>query len=198
MKKRLIAAFLALAMLFGLTGCSAANLGSKKTEITMFLWDKTITRQLTPWLEEQFPDISFTFIVGYNTMAYYADLTERGEDIPDIITCRRFSLNDASHMADQLMDLSETEIVGPSMTATSKITVRPMVRSAGCQCVQRWTASLQTWMYLRNITFRFRPTMPNLCLRLMPSRRSVSAASTPTGTQITPVWKPCRAVPFRS
>ena len=113
MKKRLIAALLALAMLFGLTGCSAANLGSKKKiEITMCLWDKTITRQLTPWLEEQFPDIDFTFIVGYNTMAYYADLTERGGDIPDIITCRRFSLNDASNMADQLMDLSETEIVG--------------------------------------------------------------------------------------
>ena len=44
-------------------------------------------------------------------MDYYTDLNERGE-LPDIITCRRFSLNDASHMSDLLMDLSETNVVG--------------------------------------------------------------------------------------
>lgn len=71
-----------------------------------------MSRELTPWLEEKFPDIDFTFVVGYNTMAYYNDLTARGADMPDIITCRRFSINDAAHMSDQLLDLSQTEIVG--------------------------------------------------------------------------------------
>ncbi|MGN0414741.1 MAG: extracellular solute-binding protein [Agathobacter sp.] len=71
-----------------------------------------MTKELTPWLEKQFPDIDFTFVVGYNTMAYYTDLVERGADMPDIITCRRFSLNDAAHMSGQLMDLSESEVVG--------------------------------------------------------------------------------------
>ena len=122
MKKRLIAALLAVAMLLGITGCGGTPPGTKletkpadkndKVEITMYLWDKSMTKQLTPWLEQKFPEIDFTFVVGYNTMAYYTDLTGRGADMPDIVTCRRFSLNDAAHMSDQLMDLSQTEIVG--------------------------------------------------------------------------------------
>lgn len=111
MKKRLMALVLAFASLFALGGCSNES-DDKKTEITMYLWDKSMSKTFTPWLESQFPEYKFTFVVGYNTMAYYTDLTERGADMPDIITCRRFSLNDAAHMSDQLMDLSQTEIVG--------------------------------------------------------------------------------------
>ena len=125
MKKRAMTAALALVMLLGTTGCggktTVAQPGPAPTakpaqeepvEITMYLWDKSMTKELTPWLEKQFPEINFTFVVGYNTMAYYTDLTGRGADMPDIITCRRFSLNDAAHMSDQLMDLSQTEVVG--------------------------------------------------------------------------------------
>lgn len=111
--KKVIAVALAFMMLLGFTGCNKAPESSgEKTEITMYLWDKSMTKALTPWLEEQFPDIKFTFVVGYNTMAYYTDLTGRGADMPDIITCRRFSLNDAAHLSNQLMDLSQSEIVG--------------------------------------------------------------------------------------
>ena len=110
MKKRLPAVFLIIVMLSGFTGCGQ-QMDSKKTEITMYLWDKSMSREFTPWLETKFPDIDFTFVVGYNTMDYYTDLNERGI-LPDIITCRRFSLNDAAHMSDLLMDLGETEIVG--------------------------------------------------------------------------------------
>lgn len=77
----------------------------------MYLWDKSLSKQLTPWLEEKFPEIDFTFVVGYNTVDFYTDLNERG-NLPDIITCRRFSLNDAAHMSDLLMDLSETDVAG--------------------------------------------------------------------------------------
>lgn len=110
MKKRLIAAALVLVMLLSL--CITSWEKDDKTEITMYLWDKSMTKELTPWLQEQFPDIRFTFVVGYNTMAYYTDLTERGADMLDIITCRRFSLNDAAHMSGQLMDLSQSEVAG--------------------------------------------------------------------------------------
>ena len=114
MKKRIIAAFMTFVMLFGICGCSGEKPEStnENVKITMYLWDKSMTKKLTPWLEEKFPDIDFTFVIGYNTMAYYTDLTGRGADMLDIITCRRFSLNDAAHMSDQLMDLSQTEIVG--------------------------------------------------------------------------------------
>ncbi len=97
-----------------LTSCGAAKQEEARQpiEISMYLWDKNMTKELTPWLEEQFPDIRFTFTVAYNTMAYYTDLAERGGDIPDIITCRRFSLNDAAELSDRLMDLSQSDIVG--------------------------------------------------------------------------------------
>lgn len=109
--KQIIALLLAAATLLCVAGC-AKQKKDEKTQITMYLWDKSMSKELTPWLEKQFPDIDFTFVVGYNTMAYYTDLTARGADMPDIITCRRFSLNDAAHMSDQLLDLSQTEIVG--------------------------------------------------------------------------------------
>lgn len=114
-KTRLLAAALLCVLLLCFAGCAKKDTPATepgKPEITMYLWDKSMSKELTPWLERQFPDIKFTFVVGYNNMAYYTDLTERGSDMPDIITCRRFSLNDAAHLSDQLMDLSQTEIVG--------------------------------------------------------------------------------------
>lgn len=110
MKKRVISTLMIMVMLFGFIGCKN-NEKENRVAITMYLWDKSMSRELTPWLETQFPDIDFTFVVGYNTMDFYTDLNERGS-LPDIITCRRFSLNDASDMSDMLMDLSETDVVG--------------------------------------------------------------------------------------
>ena len=110
MKKRMLASVLILMMLFSMTGCKNQE-HDEKIKITMYLWDKSMCREFTPWLESQFPDIDFTFVVGYNTMDFYTDLNERGS-LPDILTCRRFSLNDAAHMSDLLLDLSETEVVG--------------------------------------------------------------------------------------
>ncbi len=57
----------------------------------LYLWDRTMMRQLTPYLEEKFPEIDFTFVPAYNTMDYYKDMVYRGDELPDIITCRRFS-----------------------------------------------------------------------------------------------------------
>lgn len=85
---------------------------TKKTEVTMYLWDKSMSKELTPWLEEQFPQYDISFIVGYNNMDYYIDLYERTGDVPDIITCRRFSVNDASSLSDYLLDFSSSDIAG--------------------------------------------------------------------------------------
>lgn len=83
-----------------------------KISISMYMWDRSMFKEFTPWLEQKFPDIEFTFIQSYNTMEYYKDLLTWGEDMPDIITCRRFSLNDAASLSDHLMDLSQTEVAG--------------------------------------------------------------------------------------
>ena len=118
-KKRLISLVLAITMAVTmLAGCGnlkdiAGNGGEDgKISITMYMWDRSMFKEFTPWLEQKFPDINFTFIQSYNTIEYYKDLLARGEDIPDIITCRRFSLNDAAALSDYLMDLSQTEVAG--------------------------------------------------------------------------------------
>ena len=117
-KKRLISLLLAVVMTAAmLTGCGGQqSAGSKKPDdkisISMYMWDRSMLKELSPWLEEKFPEIEFTFIQSFNTIEYYKDLLSRGEEIPDIITCRRFSLNDAAPLAEHLMDLSQTEVAG--------------------------------------------------------------------------------------
>ena len=113
-KKRLIALLLAVVMAAAmLAGCGGSSKKQDdKIAISMYMWDRSMLKGLSPWLEEKFPDIEFTFIQSFNTMEYYKDLLARGEEIPDIITCRRFSLNDAAPLADHLMDLSQTEVAG--------------------------------------------------------------------------------------
>lgn len=118
-KKRMISLLLAVVMAAAiLAGCGAQNGSNEKAEndgkisISMYMWDRSMFKELTPWLEQKFPDIEFTFVQSYNTMDYYKDLLARGADMPDIITCRRFSLNDAASLADHLMDLSKSEAAG--------------------------------------------------------------------------------------
>lgn len=102
-----------------LTACGGGKTESDKSssrngkiQITFYLWDRSMMKALTPWLEEKFPEYAFHFIQGFNTMDYYCDLLNRAEQLPDIITCRRFSLNDAAPLAEHLMDLSTTEVAG--------------------------------------------------------------------------------------
>ena len=77
-------------------------------------------------------------------MDYYRDLLNRAEATADIITCRRFSLNDAAPLAEHLMDLSTTEVAGTFYSSYLNNNQEPgRVRSAGCPCAPRWTARLQ-------------------------------------------------------
>ena len=119
MKRRIASLLLAVLLTAAmLTGCGAQagstvqGTDGEKISISMYLWDRSMFKEFTPWLEQQFPDIEFTFVQSYNTMEYYKDLIARGDPVPDIITCRRFSLNDAAPLADYLMDLSQTEVAG--------------------------------------------------------------------------------------
>ncbi|MCI7795088.1 MAG: extracellular solute-binding protein [Lachnospiraceae bacterium] len=118
-KKKLISLLLSAVMAVTvLSGCASQNESAvhneadNKISISIYLWDRSMLKEFTPWLEQKFPDIDFTFVQSFNTIEYYKDLLARGEEIPDIITCRRFSLNDAAPLADHLMDLSQTEAAG--------------------------------------------------------------------------------------
>ncbi|MGN1406653.1 MAG: extracellular solute-binding protein, partial [Erysipelotrichaceae bacterium] len=94
------------------TGCTGETTKKEeKVHVTMYLWDKSLSRSLTPWLQEKFPEYELEFVHAYNNMDYYTYLYNHN-NLPDIITCRRFSINDAAHMSNMLMDLSKTELAG--------------------------------------------------------------------------------------
>lgn len=101
-----------------LTGCEYREESTVQVKddgrvaLSVYMWDRAMFKELTPWLEQKFPNIDFTFVQSYNTIDYFTDLLERGYDLPDIITCRRFSLNDAAPLAGHLMDLSKSEVAG--------------------------------------------------------------------------------------
>ncbi len=121
MKMKMRKACLLLALVLAaalLIGCAdhQDNIGRNEKDgriaISMYMWDRSMFKEFTPWLEQKFPEIEFTFVQSYNSMEYYKDLLGRGASIPDIITCRRFSLNDAAPLAEHLMDLSKSEVAG--------------------------------------------------------------------------------------
>ena len=77
----------------------------------MYLWTTNLYEKYAPYIQEQLPDINVEFVVGNNDLDFYRFLKENG-GLPDIITCCRFSLHDASPLKDSLMDLSTTNLAG--------------------------------------------------------------------------------------
>ncbi len=77
----------------------------------MYLWTTNLYEKYAPYIQEQLPDINVEFVVGNNDLDFYRFLKENG-GLPDIITCCRFSLHDASPLKDSLMDLSTTNVAG--------------------------------------------------------------------------------------
>lgn len=67
--------------------------------------------EYAPYIQSQLPDVNIEFVVGNNDLDFYKFLDENG-GLPDIITCCRFSLHDASPLKDSLMDLSTTNEAG--------------------------------------------------------------------------------------
>ncbi|MGN0829697.1 MAG: extracellular solute-binding protein [Candidatus Ornithospirochaeta sp.] len=117
MKKKLSVSLVIVTTLLLIVGCgkktqdeSVEKREENKVAITMYLWDKNMTKALTPWLEEKFPEYDINFVIGYNNMDYYKDMAEKRGELPDIITCRRFSLNDAEALSEMLVDFSTTDI----------------------------------------------------------------------------------------
>lgn len=96
-----------------LTGC-----GTQKSEaqedaetIQVYLWNTTLYENYAPYIQSQLPDVNIEFIVGNNDLDFYKFLNENG-DLPDIITCCRFSLHDAAPLKDSLMNLATTNEAG--------------------------------------------------------------------------------------
>ena len=105
----LLAVVIAVSLLAGCGGKSAEKEDAET--ITVYLWTTKLYEKYAPYLQEQLPDINIEFVVGNNDLDFYRFLDENG-GLPDIITCCRFSLHDASPLKDSLMDLSTTNAAG--------------------------------------------------------------------------------------
>ena len=95
-----------------LSGCGGKSAEKEDVEtITVYLWSTSLYEKYAPYVQEQLADINVEFVVGNNNLDFYKFLKENG-GLPDIITCCRFSLHDASPLKDGLMDLSTTNAAG--------------------------------------------------------------------------------------
>ena len=95
-----------------LSGCGGKSAEKEDAEtITVYLWSTKLYEKYAPYIQEQLPNINVEFVVGNNDLDFYKFLNENG-GLPDIITCCRFSLHDASPLKDSLMDLSTTNAAG--------------------------------------------------------------------------------------
>ena len=110
---KLLAVFLVMATVLSLlAGCGGKRAEKEDAEtITVYLWSTSLYEAYAPYIQEQLPDINIEFVVGNNDLDFYRFLEKNG-GLPDIITCCRFSLHDASPLKDSLMDLYTTNVAG--------------------------------------------------------------------------------------
>lgn len=110
--KRLVSAIAMAAMAASfVSGCKSADSREDADTISVYLWSTALYDSFAPYIQSQLPDVNIEFVVGNNDLDFYKFMNEHGE-LPNIITCRRFSLHDAAGLKDQLMDLSTTEEAG--------------------------------------------------------------------------------------
>ena len=116
---KLLALFLVMATVLSLlAGCGGKRAEKEDAEtITVYLWSTSLYEAYAPYIQEQLPDINIEFVVGNNDLDFYRFLEKNG-GLPDIITCCRFSLHDASPLKDSLMDLSTTNVAVRSIIHT--------------------------------------------------------------------------------
>ena len=110
---RVLSALFVMVMVISLLSACGGKSTEKEDEetITVYLWSTNLYEKYASYIQEQLPDINVEFVVGNNDLDFYRFLKENG-GLPDIITCCRFSLHDASPLKDSLMDLSTTNVAG--------------------------------------------------------------------------------------
>ena len=115
--KKLLCLLLAMVMTATmLAGCGTQTSGtekneneSKKEKVTVALWGTQLLENYTKYLCDTFPEVEFEFVLATNSTDYYRYRNDH-DDLPDIMTVRRFSLKDAVLIKDLLYDLGDTKL----------------------------------------------------------------------------------------
>ena len=94
-----------------LSGCGNKTAGTteKKEKVRIALWGTQLLENYTQYLCDTFPDVEFEFTLATNSTDFYRYRNDH-DDLPDILTVRRFSLKDAVLIKDLLYDLGDTEL----------------------------------------------------------------------------------------
>lgn len=107
-KKTLAAAgILVLLMAAFFTGCGKQE--AQKDRVTVSLYDFKLVGDYTAYVESMVPEADIEWNVGKNNLDFYIYLMDNN-DLPDIMTSRRFSLLDAYPLREHLFDLNETDL----------------------------------------------------------------------------------------
>lgn len=80
-----------------------------KEKVVVACWGNQMLDSYTKYLCDFFPDVEFEFVLATNSTDYYR-FRQDHDDMPDILTVRRFALKDAVLLKDYLYDLSNTEL----------------------------------------------------------------------------------------
>ena len=115
MKKLLCFMLTLLVSVTALSGCSGSNKSaeteddSSKEKVVVALWGNQMLDTYAEYLCDMFPEVEFEFVLATNSTDYYR-FRQDHDDMPDILSVRRFALKDAVLLKDYLYDLSNTEL----------------------------------------------------------------------------------------
>ena len=123
--KKLTCLFLSFLMAAAaLAGCAGQSAGSaaagessapqtektdQKEKVVVACWGNQMLDSYTQYLCDLFPQVEFEFVLATNSTDYYR-FRQDHDDMPDILTVRRFALKDAVLLKEYLYDLSNTEL----------------------------------------------------------------------------------------
>lgn len=108
LSRSLIFSVAVTALILGsMNGCAKKEPDREK--VTVSLYDFKLVGDYTAFVEKAVPEADIEWNVGKNTLDFYLYLNEN-DDLPDIMTSRRFSLLDAYPLRDRLLDLDGTEL----------------------------------------------------------------------------------------
>ena len=115
MKKLLCFMLTLLVSVTALSGCSGSDKSSEteddssKEKVVVALWGNQMLDTYAEYLCDMFTEVEFEFVLATNSTDYYR-FRQDHDDMPDILSVRRFALKDAVLLKDYLYDLSNTEL----------------------------------------------------------------------------------------
>ena len=106
--KKFLSVLLLLVMTAALLSGGAA-VAEEKERVVVALWGNQMLDSYTQYLCDLFPQVEFEFVLATNSTDYYR-FRQDHDDMPDILSVRRFALKDAVLLKDYLYDLSNTDL----------------------------------------------------------------------------------------